>query len=33
MANKIKWENDIKVAISRARAEKKTILIDFYNPN
>jgi hypothetical protein len=33
MASKIKWENDIKAAISRARAEKKVILLDFYNPN
>jgi len=33
MENKIKWETEMKGALSRARAEKKLILLDFYNPN
>jgi hypothetical protein len=33
MENKIKWETEMKAALSRAQAEKKLILLDFYNPN
>ena len=32
MAGKIKWETEMKAALSRARAEKKEILLDFFNP-
>jgi hypothetical protein len=33
MENKIKWETEMKVALTRAPAEKKLILLDFFNPN
>jgi hypothetical protein len=33
MENKIKWETEMKTALTRAQAEKKLILLDFFNPN
>ena len=33
MENKINWETELKVSLTRAQAEKKHILLDFYNPN
>ena len=33
MENKIKWETEMKAALTRAPAEKKHILLDFHNPN
>jgi len=32
MANKIKWETEWKETLSRGRAEKKAVLLDFFNP-
>ena len=32
MAGNIKWESDFKVALKRAREEKKPVLLDFFNP-
>lgn len=32
MAEKIIWENDMQKALSRAKSEKKNVLLDFYNP-
>lgn len=32
MENTIKWETDIDVALSMAQNEKKSILLDFFNP-
>ena len=32
MGNTIKWETDFDLAVSRAKAEKKHVLIDFFNP-
>lgn len=32
MAKKIQWETEWKSALSRAQAEKKPILLDFFNP-
>ena len=32
MGNQIKWETDFKAALGRAQAEKKPVLIDFFNP-
>ena len=29
----IKWEKGMEVALARARAEKKPILLDFFNPH
>ncbi len=26
------WENDMQKALSRAKSEKKCVLLDFYNP-
>ena len=26
------WENDMQKALGRAQAEKKTVLLDFFNP-
>lgn len=31
MANSIQWETDIKKAITRAAAENKPILLDFFD--
>ncbi len=33
MGSTIAWETDMKAALTRAQAEKKPILIDFFNPN
>jgi uncharacterized protein YyaL (SSP411 family) len=32
MENKIKWEEKMDMAISRARSENKPVLLDFFNP-
>ncbi len=32
MTNNIKWEADMKVALKRAREEKRQVLLDFFNP-
>lgn len=32
MENQITWESQMDMALSRARSEKKPILIDFFNP-
>ncbi len=32
MAKKIQWETEWKGALSRAKSEKKPILLDFFNP-
>ena len=32
MAGNITWESDVKVALKRAREEKKQVLLDFFNP-
>ena len=32
MANKIEWENGMDKALSRAKAEGKHVLLDFFNP-
>ena len=32
LENKIAWETDIKKALSRAKAEKKYVMLDFFNP-
>lgn len=32
MENNIKWETDFDSAVSRAKAENKHVLIDFFNP-
>jgi len=29
----IKWEKEMNAALARAKAEKKPILLDFFNPN
>jgi uncharacterized protein YyaL (SSP411 family) len=29
---KIEWEEDWNKALARARAENKTVLLDFFNP-
>jgi hypothetical protein len=33
MENQIKWERDLKSALSRAQAENKQVLLFFHNPN
>lgn len=33
MALTIRWESDKDAALIRARAEKKMILLDFFNPS
>jgi hypothetical protein len=33
MAKTVAWETEMKAALVRAQAEKKPILIDFFNPN
>ena len=33
MGSTIKWETDIDVALSMAQNEKKSILLDFFNPD
>ncbi len=32
MAKKIQWEEKMDVALARAKAENKRILLDFFNP-
>jgi hypothetical protein len=32
MGSTIKWETDIDVALSMAQNEKKSILLNFFNP-
>ena len=32
MAHKIKWETDLDTALTRAQAENKHVLLDFFNP-
>lgn len=32
MENKIKWESQMDTALSRARSERKPVLLDFFNP-
>lgn len=32
MAIEMKWESDLKKALGRGQAEKKPILLDFFNP-
>ena len=32
MPEQIKWESRMDVALSRAKAENKLILLDFFNP-
>jgi len=33
MDTNIKWETDFNVALSKAKAESKHVLIDFFNPD
>lgn len=33
MENKIKWENRMDAALTRARSENKHVLLDFFNPD
>lgn len=32
MGDAIQWESDLDNALSRAKAENKPVLMDFYNP-
>jgi hypothetical protein len=32
MENRIPWETDLKVALTRAKKENKHIFLDFFNP-
>jgi hypothetical protein len=32
MENAVAWETDLDKSLARARAEKKPVLIDFFNP-
>jgi hypothetical protein len=32
MGDAIQWENDLGKVLSRAKAEKKPVLMDFFNP-
>jgi len=32
MASKVEWETELETALSRAKAEKKNVLLDFFNP-
>jgi hypothetical protein len=31
--SEIKWEKEMEAALARAKAEKKPILLDFFNPH
>jgi len=32
MEKSIVWENDLQKALAKAKAEKKPVLMDFFNP-
>jgi hypothetical protein len=32
MAKAVQWETDMETALSRAKAEDKEVLLDFFNP-
>jgi hypothetical protein len=32
MHHEIHWESDLKAGLARAAAEKKLVLLDFFNP-
>ncbi len=32
MANKIKWETEMGIALNRAKSENTSVLLDFFNP-
>lgn len=32
MGNPIKWETELNAALTRAKAEHKPVLMDFFNP-
>lgn len=32
MTSRVQWETDMDTAISRAKAENKEVLLDFFNP-
>ncbi len=32
MENKIEWANQMDEALTRARSENKSVLLDFFNP-
>ncbi len=32
MANKVEWETELETALSRAKAENKNVVLDFFNP-
>ena len=32
MESKIRWEKDLDEALRKAKAEKKPVLMDFFNP-
>jgi hypothetical protein len=32
MTGKIAWETDLEKALTRAKKEKKPVLLDFFNP-
>lgn len=32
MAEPIRWETSLEVALGRAKSEKRTVLLDFFNP-
>jgi hypothetical protein len=32
METRIRWENDLEMALSMARVQEKNVLLDFFNP-
>ncbi len=32
MENKLIWETEMEKALARARSEKKSVVLDFFNP-
>jgi hypothetical protein len=32
MDDKIQWETELDAALRKAKAEKKTVILDFFNP-
>jgi hypothetical protein len=32
MAKSVEWESDLQKALAKAKAEKKPVLMDFFNP-